>query len=53
MIFQSICQVLVEIFLSFSSLLLAFKSPLEAELIIKGKLDKQDSQAHTETGKNV
>ncbi|KEQ39489.1 hypothetical protein SK642_1621 [Streptococcus mitis] len=35
------------------SLLLAFKSPLEAKLVIEGKFDKQDSQAHTETGKNV
>ncbi|CKS08473.1 Uncharacterised protein [Mycobacterium tuberculosis] len=35
------------------SLLFAFKSPLEAELVIEGKLDKQDSQAHTETGKDV
>ncbi len=35
------------------SLLLAFKSPLEAKLVIEGKLDKQDSQTHTETGKNI
>ena len=35
------------------SLLFAFKSPLEAELVIKGNSINKNSQTQTETGKNV